>query len=90
MTAPAPNPIDDLSIEEVAVFLKVTTRTMHRWRAEGIGPPTLHVGGSIRYPVAALKEWLASRIVLNDNDPTRQGLLTATPVDQTQPQGEPA
>ena len=51
-----------MSVKETAEFLGVTTRTLARWRALGIGPRYYKLPGLIRYSPADLKEWLlASR-----------------------------
>jgi len=44
---------------EVAVLLKVTTRTMKRMRAQGTGPAWFRVGDKhVRYPASAVRVYL--------------------------------
>jgi hypothetical protein len=50
-------------LEEPALCaeLKVTPRTLARWRTQRIGPPRVTVGRTILYRREAVLEWLASR-----------------------------
>lgn len=43
---------------EVAQMLKVTTRTLQRWRRDGDGPVFVKIGGLVRYSAAALEDYL--------------------------------
>jgi len=45
--------------QEEAHELKVTLRTLRRWRAAGYGPPFTRVGRSIYYAENAAPNWLA-------------------------------
>lgn len=47
-----------LKPEEAAAFLRCSTRTLARWRAEGVGPPYHQRGARILYGVASLLSWL--------------------------------
>lgn len=49
-----------LSEKEVAAILKVSRRTLQQWRYLGKGPPFLKIGLMVRYPRAALEDWLES------------------------------
>lgn len=42
---------------EVAELLRVSERTVRRWRAEGTGPPAVRVGKAVRYR-RAVDDWL--------------------------------
>jgi excisionase family DNA binding protein len=56
-------PTDDvlLTEAEVADLLRVSPRTVRRWRNEGTGPPALRVGRRIRYRRSAVEAWLDRR-----------------------------
>ena len=56
-------PADDvlLTEAEVAEMLRVSQRTVRRWRNEGSGPPALRVGRRIRYRRSAVEAWLDRR-----------------------------
>ncbi len=43
---------------EVAVMLKVHTKTLARWRREGDGPRFIKVEGNVRYLRADLDDYL--------------------------------
>ena len=47
-----------LTEAEVAELLRVSERTVRRWRAEGTGPPAVRVGKAVRYRRRAVDEWL--------------------------------
>lgn len=47
---------------EAAGRLRVSVRTLERWRAHGTGPPYVVVGGrSVRYARSDLAAWIALR-----------------------------
>lgn len=48
---------------EVAKMLKVTPRTLMRWRAAGTGPKHRVIGGLIRYSQSDLEEFLEDAAV---------------------------
>ena len=54
-----------LSCQEVAARLSVSARTLRRWVAAGEFPPATTVlpGGHLRWRLAAVDEWVASRDV---------------------------
>lgn len=43
---------------EIAETLRVSPRTLRRWRRTGKGPPCLTVGRIILYPEQDLEEWI--------------------------------
>jgi predicted site-specific integrase-resolvase len=47
---------------DAAELLAVSTRTLDRWRVEGIGPPFARLNGRIRYPRQALARFIAERM----------------------------
>jgi predicted DNA-binding transcriptional regulator AlpA len=51
-----------LNEEELSALLKVSTRTIQRWRLNGDGPPFIRVGArSIRYSLYSCKTWADER-----------------------------
>lgn len=56
-------PSDDelLTTQELAAELKVSPRTIQRWRAEGTGPPTVRAGRGVRYRRRDVNAWLERR-----------------------------
>jgi excisionase family DNA binding protein len=51
-------PGEMLTAAELARELKVSRRTLARWRSEGSGPPFVRVGRSPRYRWADVQAWL--------------------------------
>ena len=47
--------------EELAAFLGIPVETVITWRHRKKGPPFLRVGRHVRYDLAEVHEWLASR-----------------------------
>jgi predicted site-specific integrase-resolvase len=43
--------------DETARFLRVTPKTLYRWNASGIGPPSRKLNGARRYWESAVREW---------------------------------
>jgi hypothetical protein len=55
-------PDDDLLTErELALYCRVSLRTVRRWRAEGTGPPVLWAGDRPRYRRGDVDAWLRRR-----------------------------
>ncbi|MBK1724700.1 helix-turn-helix transcriptional regulator [Thiocystis violacea] len=52
---------DYLTDDETAAELRVTKRTLARWRAESRGPAWTKVGRSVMYRRAAIARWLGNR-----------------------------
>jgi hypothetical protein len=52
--------IDRLTTAEAAKALRVTTRTMQRWRREGVGPAYLRMEGRIYYTTEFLDAYIES------------------------------
>ena len=59
-------PMDTLTSAEVARILKVSERTLARWRTSNppTGPAFVTIGGAIHYPRAALVDWVEQNIVM--------------------------
>ena len=54
-----PGPGDEfLTIRELAVYLRVSVKTLYRWRHVGSGPPAHVFGGQLRYRRTDLELWL--------------------------------
>lgn len=54
---------DRLTTAEVAAMLRVTPRTLKRWRKEEVGPSYVRVETRIFYEVSDIEEYLAARKV---------------------------
>jgi excisionase family DNA binding protein len=52
---------DLLTSDEAAELLKVSPRTLQRWRVAGTGPPVVWAGRRPRYLRAEVMEWLRAR-----------------------------
>lgn len=50
-----------LSTSETADLMGIAASTLHRWRAEGSGPPCVKLRGALRYERAAIEAWIATR-----------------------------
>ena len=50
-----------LSTSEIADLMGIASSTLHRWRAEGSGPPCVKLRGALRYERAAVQAWMATR-----------------------------
>jgi excisionase family DNA binding protein len=49
------------TLAEVAAYLQVPAKTLHRWRSVGEGPPALKVGRHLRYRWPDVEAWLETR-----------------------------
>ena len=47
-----------LTARELAAELKVSLRTLERWRAQGIGPVYVRLGRTVRYRRSDVNAWL--------------------------------
>ena len=61
-----------LTPEDVAEFLRVSPRTLERWRWAGGGPPFHRVGGLCRYAKGDLESWVAAGRNGSSPGPTRR------------------
>jgi DNA-binding transcriptional MerR regulator len=50
-----------LTQSESADFLRLSERTLERWRVEGMGPPFRRFGRRVVYAKADLERWADSR-----------------------------
>ena len=53
--------MDLLTVSELAELLKLKRGTLDRWRAGGLGPTWIEVGGQFRYRREDVDTWLAER-----------------------------
>jgi excisionase family DNA binding protein len=59
---------DLLTVQEVSRLLRVSTKTLERLRAAGLGPPSVRIGWRrLLYERSAVAEWLARQ--QRDEDP---------------------
>jgi excisionase family DNA binding protein len=63
-------PGEMLTAAELAAELKVSRRTLARWRSEGSGPPFVRVGRSPRYRWADVQAWLRASAGPDAETPT--------------------
>ncbi len=59
-----------LTGREACQITKLSATTLAHWRLKGTGPPIYKLGRSVRYPRAALLEWLEACLVSNDSSGT--------------------
>jgi predicted DNA-binding transcriptional regulator AlpA len=52
-----------LTQREAAAFLRLSERTLERWRLTGDGPRWVKAGRRVLYRAADLEAWIASRVV---------------------------
>ena len=53
-------PVEYLTPDEAAGFVRSTRKALEHMRARGEGPRWLRVGGRIRYSLADLRRWMES------------------------------
>ena len=51
-----------LSVDELARYLAVPTKTLYAWRWRGEGPPGFRVGRHVRYRWSDVQAWIGQRI----------------------------
>ena len=49
------------TINDVATYLQIPPKTLHRWRSMGEGPPALKIGKHLRYRWGDVEAWLETR-----------------------------
>jgi len=67
-----------LSVDEVAAYCGVSTKTVYRWNTTGTGPPRYRVGRYARYRRDEVDAWLDGRSVGPGSDADVLGLDAAT------------
>ena len=50
-----------LTVRELAAELKVSVRTLERWRRDGTGPAWMTVGRAVRYRRGDVDAWLRAQ-----------------------------
>lgn len=50
-----------MTVDQVADYLQVSRWTVYRWRSLGEGPPSMKVGGAVRYRRTDVDAWLEAR-----------------------------
>ena len=55
--------LDLMTSSEAADMLRLTERTLIRWRADHAGPPYLRIGGRVYYRRCRLLEWIEAGVV---------------------------
>ena len=60
-----------LRIDEVADRLAISRATTYRLIKRGL-LPTVHIGGAVRIPAAALERWLQDQVAPSPSDPHRR------------------
>ena len=63
-----------LTIAEVSAALRVSERTLFRWRAVSIGPPCSLIVGSVRYSATGLEKWISEQEVGPDGNAEEEAL----------------
>jgi predicted DNA-binding transcriptional regulator AlpA len=51
-----------LTEKDVAVALRMSLSAIRNWRSKKIGPPTINLGKSVRYPEDAFEKWLEDKV----------------------------
>lgn len=67
------HPGDLLTSGEAAARMRVSTKTLERWRSEGTGPVYSKLGGLVLYSPAVLDEFIAARSRKATRDPAGRG-----------------
>ena len=63
------NPTDLLTTEEAARYLRLSPRTLERYRVTGEGPRFLKIGRRVLYRQSDLDEWLKNKSRRSTSDP---------------------
>jgi predicted DNA-binding transcriptional regulator AlpA len=59
-----------LTQSECAEHLRLSERTLERFRVSGIGPKFVRMGKSVRYRLCDVEAWIASRFVGSTSEET--------------------
>ena len=62
-----------LTQREAAAQLRLSQRTLERFRVSGDGPTYVKAGRLVRYREQDLEKWIASRIVGSTSEPQETG-----------------
>lgn len=47
-----------MSIDEVAAYLQMSTKTLYGWRCRNYGPPSYRLGNKVRYRPDEVRAWV--------------------------------
>jgi predicted DNA-binding transcriptional regulator AlpA len=61
-----------LKQREAAALLKLSTRSLERFRVSGLGPRFVRAGNSVRYRVEDVEAWVATRVCGSTSEEIRQ------------------
>lgn len=50
-----------ITAKELAAMLDISIRTIWRRRSDGSLPPPVQIGGSVRWRLADIRQWIAQR-----------------------------
>ena len=56
--------------EELAKMLKLSVRTLEKWKERSYGPPFYRMGKSVYYPHDELMTWLEQKKAQRSGDPS--------------------
>jgi predicted DNA-binding transcriptional regulator AlpA len=62
-----------LTQSECAELLRLSERTLERFRVSGVGPKFVRMGKSVRYRLCDVEAWLASRVVGSTSEERTNG-----------------
>ena len=68
-SGPGPDTARLLTTEEAARYLRLSRRTLERYRVTGEGPEYFKVGRLVSYEIAKLDEWLERKRRRSTSDP---------------------
>ena len=57
-----------LTVLEAAEYLRLSRRTLERYRTSGLGPKFVKCGRSVRYRQSDLDQWIAARVVRSTSE----------------------
>ena len=52
-----------LRVEQVAVYLDISPKTLEKWRNQGRGPDYVKIGSLVRYQQSAVERWIEAKTV---------------------------
>jgi hypothetical protein len=80
MSVKFPLPLPFLRTQEAARFIRLSYRTLEKYRVYGSGPKYSKIGGRIVYTVSDLREWVERGVRRSTSDPA--AVLPAKPVNK--------
>lgn len=52
---------DLLTIQELAIWTSIPVKTIYDWNSRNVGPVPIKIGKHLRYPRAAVQDWISKR-----------------------------